>query len=49
VEGYSEDELYGVIGMLEELSDEMFPFEGSDEERRILAAHLAALSGKEVE
>ncbi len=49
VDGYSEDELFGVIGMLEELSDEMFPFEGTDEERRALAGHLAALSGKEVE
>jgi len=49
IDGYSEDELYGVIGMLEELSDEMFPFEGTDEERRALAGHLAALTGKEVE
>lgn len=49
IDGYSEDELYGIIGMLEELSDEMFPFEGTDEERRVLAGHLAALTGKEVQ
>ncbi len=49
IEGYSEDQLYEAIGMLEELSDEMFPFEGTDEERRALAGHLAAFTGKEAE
>jgi mono/diheme cytochrome c family protein len=49
VRGRSADEIYDLIGRLPELSDEMFPFEGTDEERRALADHLAALIGKEVE
>jgi len=49
IEGLGEDELFEMIGTLEELNDEMFPFEGSDDERRALAAHLVAAGGKEVE
>lgn len=48
VEGTSAEELYGKIGRLPELSDEMDPFEGSDDERRALAEFLAALGGEEV-
>jgi len=48
-EGSTEEDIYEIIGMLEDISDEMFPFEGTDDERRALAAHLAGSGGKEVE
>ena len=41
VEGLSADDLYELIGMLPELNEDMPPFEGTDEERRALAAYLA--------
>jgi mono/diheme cytochrome c family protein len=46
VEGLSADDLYELIGMLPELSEDMPPFEGTDEERRALAGFLAG-SGDE--
>jgi mono/diheme cytochrome c family protein len=46
VTGKSAEELYAMLGRLSEINEAMPPFEGSDEERRALAEHLAAV-GKE--
>jgi mono/diheme cytochrome c family protein/cytochrome bd-type quinol oxidase subunit 1 len=46
VKGKTAEELYELIGRLPQVNEAMPPFEGSDEERRALAEHLAAL-GKE--
>lgn len=43
VAGWSEERAYQAIGRLHELNDAMPDFDGSDEERRVLAAYLAAL------
>ncbi len=44
--GRSASEFYDLLGKLPEVREEMPPFEGTEEERRALAEHLAALAGK---
>jgi cytochrome bd-type quinol oxidase subunit 1/mono/diheme cytochrome c family protein len=43
VKGRDAETLYQAIGRLPELNETMMPFEGTDEERRALAEHLAGL------
>lgn len=45
IAGQDGEALYGLLGRLDELSEEMQPFAGSDEERRALAAYLETLAG----
>ncbi len=42
--GRSADEIYALVGRLPQVNDVMAPFEGTDAERRALAAHLATLA-----
>jgi cytochrome bd-type quinol oxidase subunit 1/mono/diheme cytochrome c family protein len=39
-------EFYGMLGRLPEINEMMPPFEGTEEERKALAEHLASLQGK---
>jgi len=48
VAGKSEDELYDMIGRLDEINDMMPPFDASDQDRRDLAGYLAGMSGASV-
>jgi mono/diheme cytochrome c family protein len=45
IDGWDAEEAFENLGQLSELNDEMPDFEGSDEERRTLAEHLAELAG----
>jgi len=45
VAGKDKQELYEILGRLNELNEEMEPFAGTDEERRALAGHLETLAG----
>jgi len=47
VTDWSTEEIFDNLGRLDELSDEMEPFAGSDEERQQLAAYLDSLKGGE--
>jgi mono/diheme cytochrome c family protein len=44
ITGRSETDLYDAIGRLPQLNEAMPPFEGTDEERRALAKHLAGIA-----
>ena len=43
--GRSNQELFDLLGRLNELSEEMEPFAGTDEERQVLAGYLETLAG----
>ncbi|KAB2888482.1 MAG: cytochrome C [Desulfobulbaceae bacterium] len=45
IAGRDKQELYELLGRLNELNEEMEPFAGTDEERRALAGHLETLAG----
>ena len=45
IAGKDKQELYELLGRLNELNAEMEPFAGTDEERRVLAGHLETLAG----
>lgn len=45
IAGKSEVEILGLLGRLPELNDAMPPFEGTDDERKALAKHLAGVGG----
>jgi mono/diheme cytochrome c family protein len=49
VAGWTEDRAYEVLGRLPDLNPAMPDFEGTDDERRALAAYLAALAAGNVE
>jgi mono/diheme cytochrome c family protein len=45
IRGRGAEDLFQALDRLEELNENMMPFEGTDAERRALAEHLAALGG----